>query len=149
MHRDEFIKKLNQALADEWLAHYQYWLGAKVLCGPLKEAIIKELKEHSEDELRHAGMLADRILELEGIPLLNPQEWFKVTGCGYEEPKDPSSDKILEQNIRGEICAIDTYKALAKQTIDSDSRSHMMILKILDDEIEHKEDLQALQKEIP
>lgn len=148
MDRNELIKQLNQALADEWLAHYQYWLGAKVLTGPLKEAIIEELQEHSEDELRHAGMLADRILELGGTPLLNPQEWFKVTGCGYAEPKDPSSAKILEQNIKGEICAIEFYTALLKQIKDHDPKTHEMLLEILDDEIEHRDDLQALQKEL-
>jgi len=26
----ELLGLLNRAFADEWLAHYQYWLGAKV-----------------------------------------------------------------------------------------------------------------------
>ena len=27
----ELFGILNQAVADEWLAHYQYWLGAKIV----------------------------------------------------------------------------------------------------------------------
>lgn len=148
MERDELIEQLNQALADEWLAHYQYWLGAKVLKGPLKDEIVEELTEHSEDELRHAGMLAERIIELDGVPLLSPNEWFDVMGCGYEAPEDPSPAAILEQNIQGETCAIDTYKALAHVTKERDPKSHQMLLEILEDEKEHKEDLEMLQKKL-
>ena len=28
---EELITKLNQALSEEWLAYYQYWIGAKVM----------------------------------------------------------------------------------------------------------------------
>jgi hypothetical protein len=35
------------AFADEWLAYYQYWLGAKVVKGPMKEAVIAELLQHA------------------------------------------------------------------------------------------------------
>lgn len=146
MEKHELIEQMNQALADEWLAHYQYWLGAKVISGPTKEAIVKELVEHSEDELRHAGMLADRILELGGVPLMSPEEWLEASGCGYEAPEDSCSAAILEQNIEGEACAIDTYKALAQVTKERDAKSHQMFTEILEDEKEHKEDLEKLKK---
>ena len=58
----ELIMMLNKALADEWLAYYQYWIGAKVAVGVPKEAVVAELIQHAADELRHAGMLADRII---------------------------------------------------------------------------------------
>ncbi len=31
MDVDKVIKLLNRAFADEWLAYYQYWLGARVI----------------------------------------------------------------------------------------------------------------------
>ena len=40
MDVDELINILNKALADEWLAYYQYWIGAKVVKGPMKDAVI-------------------------------------------------------------------------------------------------------------
>ncbi len=70
---NELIEVLNKALADEWLAYYQYWIGAKIVKGINKDAVITELIQHATDELRHAGMLADRILQLGGEPLLNPK----------------------------------------------------------------------------
>jgi bacterioferritin len=42
------------------------WLGAKVVKGPMKEAVITELLQHAGDELRHAGMVAARIIQLGG-----------------------------------------------------------------------------------
>ena len=55
MDVEQLLKLLNMAFADEWLAYYQYWLGAKVVKGPMKEAVIAELLQHATDELRHAG----------------------------------------------------------------------------------------------
>ena len=49
MDVDELINILNRALSDEWLAYYQYWTGAKVVKGPMKDAVIAELNLHEED----------------------------------------------------------------------------------------------------
>ncbi len=43
MDIEELLTLLNKALADEWLAHYQYRGGAKVVAGPMKDAVIAEL----------------------------------------------------------------------------------------------------------
>ena len=45
-------------IASEWLAYYQYWLGAKLVKGPMKDAIAAELTLHATEELGHAMLLA-------------------------------------------------------------------------------------------
>ena len=145
---DKLIGMLNEALADEWLAYYQYWVGAKVVRGAMKDSAVAELTEHADDELRHAGMLADRIAQLGGTPLLDPKEWFEKTGCGYAAPTNPAVLKILAQNVKGEQCAIDSYSKLAEFTKDGDMVTYQMILEILKDEIEHEDDLQTLVEDI-
>ncbi|MFH1663889.1 MAG: ferritin-like domain-containing protein [archaeon] len=142
------IASLNKALADEWLAYYQYWVGAKVVKGPMKDAVIAELNQHAADELRHAGMLADRILQLGGNPLLHPKEWLEKTGCGYAEPKDFFVKKILEQNIKGEQCAISFYQKLSEETKNNDVITFNILVSILTDEVEHEEDLQNLEEDL-
>ncbi len=144
MDVDKLIELLNKAYADEWLAYYQYWIGAKVVAGPMKEALITELTEHAADELRHADMLALRIIQLGGTPLLKPEDWYKMTNCGYDPPEDPYIRSILEQNIKGEQCAIDVYKKLLETTKDKDPVTYNLVLQILQDEVEHEEDLQSL-----
>ena len=144
----EIITVLNKAYADEWLAYYQYFIEAKVIKGIMKDAAIAELEQHATDELRHANMVADRILQLGGTPLLNPQEWFTHTNCGYEEPKDFDVVSILEDSIKGEQCAITVYSQLAEMTKDKDIVTYDIVSSILADEVEHEEDLQALYDDI-
>lgn len=140
----KLLQLLNRAFADEWLAYYQYWLGAKVVRGPMKEAVIAELLQHSMDELRHAGMVATRIIQLGGTPITEPRKWYDVSDCGYDAPDDPFVKKILEQNIKGEQCAISTYKSLLETTMQKDPVTYNMVLQILQDEVQHEEDLQEL-----
>lgn len=144
----EVIKLLNKAYADEWLAYYQYFIEAKVIKGIMKDAAIAELTQHATDELRHANMVADRIIQLGGTPILNPKKWFSKTNCGYEEPKDFDVVSILEDSIKGEQCAISTYSELAEVVRDKDIVTYDMVSEILADEVEHEEDLQALHDDI-
>lgn len=144
----EIITLLNKAYADEWLAYYQYFIEAKVVKGIMKDAAIAELTQHATDELRHANMVADRILQLGGTPLLNPKEWFTHTNCGYEEPKEFDVVKILEDSIKGEQCAIAVYSQLADMTKDKDIVTYDIVSEILADEVEHEEDLQSLHDDI-
>ncbi len=148
MDVNELIKLLNKAFADEWLAYYQYWLGARVVKGPMKEAVIAELTEHATDELKHADMVANRIIQLGGEPILNPKEWYDFTNCGYDAPQDPVVYEILKQNIKGEQCAITVYKDLLETTLGKDPVTYNMALQILEDEVEHEEDLQSLLEDI-
>jgi len=145
---DELIEKLNSALADEWLAYYQYWVGAKVVRGAMKDSAVAELTEHAADELRHADMLAQRITQLGGTPLLDPKDWFDKNGCGYLAPVDSAVLAILKQNVTGEQCAIEAYNNLAEFTKEKDMVTYHMALEILKDEIEHEDDLQTLMEDI-
>ena len=148
MNLDHLLELLNKAFADEWFAYYQYWLGAKIAKGPMKEAVMAELLQHAGDELRHADMVAQRIIQLGGTPVLSPKEWYEKTNCGYDPPEDPYVRNLLEQNIKGEQCAIQVYNALLKETKDGDPVTYNMVLQILQDEVMHEEDLQALLEDL-
>jgi len=144
----KLLKTLNKAFSDEWLAYYQYWIGSKVVKGPMKEAVIAELLQHATDELRHADMLTLRIIQLGGTPLTTPQQWFKMSTCGYDEPADPFVKMILGQNIKGEQCAISVYNALLQEVGMKDPVTYNMAVQILQDEVMHEEDLQALLEDL-
>jgi bacterioferritin len=144
----ELVGLLNKAFSDEWLAYYQYWLGAKVVSGPMKDAVTAELVQHAADELRHADMLAGRIVQLGGVPVLSPKAWHEKTGCGYDPPEDPFVKSILDQNIKGEQCAIEAYNGMLRLTQGKDPVTYNMLVQILSDEVEHEEDLQALLEDL-
>ncbi|NMC39160.1 MAG: ferritin [Bacteroidales bacterium] len=148
MDVDELINLLNKALSDEWLAYYQYWIGAKVVKGPMKDAVIAELQLHATEELSHAELLATRIVQLGGTPVLSPSEWLKLTTCGYDAPADPYVEEILEQNIKGEQCAIRVYNELLDITRVADPVTYNIVLTIISDEVEHEEDLASLKEDL-
>ena len=139
---------LNKAYADEWLAYYQYFIEAKVVKGIMKDAAIMELNQHAADELRHATLVCDRIIQLGGTPLLHPRDWTNYTNCGYDAPEDSDVLSILKQAIKGEQCAISTYNDLLDITREKDIVTYDMVSTILADEVEHEEDLQSLYDDI-
>ena len=138
---DELLKILNIAYAEEWLAYYQYWLGAKLVVGPMRKNIADEFMEHAGEEFEHAQKLADRIIELGGTPVLNPAEWEKTALCKYEEPKKPYVMNLLEQNLIAERCAIVRYQKICEMTDGKDYGTFRLALKILHEEIEHEQEI--------
>ena len=139
---DKLLEMLNAALAEEWLAYYQYWIGARVMEGPMRSEVEPELLLHATQELNHAVMVADRIIQLGGTPLLHPQDWFKHSRCAYDAPVDPYIEVILEQNLHGERCAIQRYNEIASFTSGKDHMTHQMATQILAEEIEHENDIE-------
>jgi bacterioferritin len=148
MDADKLVELLNKALGDEWLAYYQYWIGAKVAKGPMRGDVTAELELHATEELGHALLLVNRIVQLGGTPLLTPEDWYKMTNCGYDAPDDPFVKVILEQNIKGEQCAIGTYQKLVQLTATKDPVTSNMVIQILQDEVEHEEDLQSQMEDL-
>jgi bacterioferritin len=55
---------------------------------------------------------------------------------------------VREQDIKGEQCAISVYDAMMKQTKDKDPATYELALQIMQDEVEHEEDLQALLEDL-
>ena len=148
MNVDELLALLNKAYASEWLAYYQYWLGSKVIKGPMKDSVAAELLLHANQELGHANLLVLRIILLGGTPVLEPKEWYTQSPCKYDAPADPYVAVLLAQNIAGEQCAISTYKNLMDVTKDKDMVTYNLALTILTQEVEHEEDLQSLKEDL-
>ncbi len=144
----ELLALLNKAFADEWLAYYQYWLGAKVAEGVPRAEVVKELEEHAGDELKHADMLAERIIQLGGVPVLEPKQWYDLANCRYLPPKNPNIHVLIDQNIKGEQCAIEVYYKLLEYTKGKDPITFHIVRKILDDELEHEQDLEDLKRDL-
>ncbi len=141
---DALIKELNSAYCDEWLAYYQYWIGAKIVEGKMSHLLTAELAEHAGEELEHAEKLAKRIIELGGTPAIAPDVWLKKSTCGFLAPKDPDGVTLLKQNIQGERCAIEVYQKLLEMVQGKDAITEHLVREILEDELEHEQDLEDL-----
>ena len=139
---ESLISQLNAALAEEWLAYYQYWIGALVVEGAMRPNVQSEFEEHANEERKHAEMIAKRIIELEGVPVLDPQKWSELARCKYDTPQDFDSVCLLNDNVASERCAILRYQEIADFTNGKDFTTCDMAKKILAEEEEHEQDLQ-------
>jgi len=138
----DLLKQLNGALSEEWLAYYQYWIGARLMEGPMRSEVEPELLLHADQELGHAVLVVNRIVQLGGTPVINPLNWAKLARCPYEEPSDPYIEVILQQNLKGERCAIERYQEIADFTNGKDHSTYQMAVQILNEELEHENDLE-------
>jgi bacterioferritin len=135
----EVLRDLNSAYADEWLAHYQYFLYAQVIEGIDAEELKEKLEEQSKDEMNHAKELVNRILELGGKPTTKLTE---ASTCGFSEPPEDYSDlvRVIELVLEGERCAIEKYNNLAKKYHMKDLVTHEIFEDLLKDEVSDEEE---------
>lgn len=142
------IEQLNAALSEEWLAYYQYWVGALVVEGAMRTSVQGEFEEHAEEERQHAQLIADRIIELEGTPVLDPKQWFELARCKYDTPTQFDTVSLLNQNVASERCAILRYQEIAKFTEGKDYTTCDIAKHILAEEEDHEQDLQDYLNDI-
>ena len=139
---EKLIEMLNAALSEEWLAYYQYWIGARLMEGAMRSEIEPELLLHADQELNHAVLVVTRIIQLGGTPVLDPADWTKLARCPYDAPTDPYIEVILDQNLKGERCAIQRYQEICEFTTGKDFTTFQMANTILNEEIEHEQDIE-------
>ena len=137
------IQMLNKALADEYLAWFQYTAPTGLACGKLRPEVEAEFQKHAEEELKHVEMLKERIIQLGGIPLQSPEEWYAHTNCGYIKPTDYNTKVLVTQNLESERKAEDVYLAIMKACKEAgDIVTYKIARNILVDEEEHEQDLE-------
>ena len=142
---EELLKVLNEAYAEEWLAYYQYWLGAKLAYGRERVSVVAEFKEHAGQELKHADWLADRILQLGGTPAISPEEWGRLARCRYMPPKVTDVQTLVKENLASERCAVERYQRLCEMTEGKDFETFRISRKILKEEVEHEQEMEDFE----
>ena len=138
MDKEGVIKVLNDALAQEHACQIRYLSHAAVITGPYSEAVAKRLMEIAEDEEKHAAKLRHRITALGGTPTMEvaSEDLFSAT----------TLKEILEVNLKEEEKAINFYRSILKVVQEEGEILFETIEEILQDEQEHKEDLERLKE---
>ena len=144
----ELLNVLNEAYAEEWLAYYQYWIGAKLICGEFKKDIEDEFLEHAKEELEHADMLANRILQLGGTPVISPDDWSTLAKCKYMPPIHEDSLSLVKQNLASERCAALRYHDICKMCFGKDHETFKIAEHILAQELEHEQEMEDFLKDM-
>ncbi|MCU1236434.1 MAG: bacterioferritin [Candidatus Solibacter sp.] len=131
----QVIAALNEALKEELTAINQYFLHAEMCENWHYTRLGDYIKKQSIDEMRHAEVLIERILFLDGAPNLTELMQLSV-GKNVKEQ--------LESDLKLEINAVGMYNrfvALARDAGDNASRE--LFERLLKSEEEHVDWLEA------
>ncbi|OGX27193.1 MAG: hypothetical protein A3J51_00895 [Omnitrophica WOR_2 bacterium RIFCSPHIGHO2_02_FULL_45_21] len=143
----DLIKDLDKAYCDEWLAFYAYWYMAQSVSGKGYEDMAEFLNKIAKDELEHAAEVAERIIELGGLPTNNPVNLEKNANAPYPGIMKKLSDyeEIIKIVENAEAGAIEVYDKLAKKTFGKDHDTYQLVTHILGEEVTHEEMFENLK----
>jgi bacterioferritin len=96
------IEALNAVLTNELTAINQYFLHARIADSQGYKAIAKKIYDESIEEMKHAQLIIDRILLLEGLP--NLQKLHGLT-IGETVPEMIKADLAVEVKGREDLKA--------------------------------------------
>ncbi|HQS68408.1 MAG: bacterioferritin [Novosphingobium sp. 28-62-57] len=123
------IEYLNKALLNELTAINQYWLHYRMLDNWGVKKLAEYERHESIDEMKHADLLADRILFLDGLPNFQALGRLRV---------GESVEEILKADLALEMDALPLLKdAIAHCESVRDFVSRDLFAKILESEEEH------------
>jgi bacterioferritin len=91
---DKLINVLNELLADELTAISQYMVHSEMCASWGYEKLHKTIEKQAVDEMHHAEWLIQRILFLEGVPVVSKLRPMKI---GTSVPEMVTSDEGAEQ----------------------------------------------------
>ena len=129
------IASLNEALKEELTAISQYFIHAEMCENWHYDRLGKYIKKQSIDEMKHAEVLIERILFLDGIPNMSELGQLSV-GQNVKEQ--------LESDLKLEINAVGMYNRAVKTAREAgDNASRELFERLLKDEEEHVDWLEA------
>ena len=131
----QIIDLLNEVLTAELTAVNQYFLHAKMCENWGYRRLAAHVRHESIDEMKHADMLTDRILFLEGMP--NFQRLFPLH-IGEDVPEQFQSDLDLEYTAIARLNA-----GIAKAVELGDNGTRELLAGILVEEEHHADWLET------
>ena len=145
--RKAVLKLLNEALATEIVCVLRYRRHHFMAKGIHAKGIADEFLVHATEELGHADLLAERIVQLGGEPDFSPDSL--VTRSHAEYVAGDSLLEMITEDLVAERIAIDSYRGFIQYLGPNDPTTRRMLETILAAEEEHADELADLLQELP
>ena len=136
---EEIITLLNHSLATELVCVLRYKRHYFTASGIHAQPVANEFNIHAQEELAHADLIAERIVQLGGEPDFSPDTLTKRSHADYADCLDLKD--MIKENLVAERIAIDAYRALIRYIGDNDPTTKRMLESILAQEEEHADEL--------
>lgn len=137
----EVIDGLNEALSEELTAINQYFLHSEMCENWGYEKLADFIKKEAIDEMKHAELLIERILFLDGSPNMSKYQKLNV---GQTVPD------IIKNDLKLEHAAVAMYNRLIESSGSkhADHGTAELLKKILKDEEAHVDGLEMHESQI-
>ena len=142
--RQAVLEMLNGALATELVCILRYKRHYYTVSGKQNGPIKAEFLEHAMEEQEHADWLAERIVQLNGTPDLNPATLLARSHAEYDESE--SVEEMVRANLIAERVAIESYRQMIEKIGHSDPTTRQLLIKIMAVEEEHADDMRDLMQ---
>lgn len=127
----KLLTVLNQLLAEELTAINQYMVHSEMCESWGYEKLHKAIEKQAIDEMRHAEWLIQRILFLEGTPVVSKLNPMKIGATVLE---------IITNDQEAEIAAIRSYNAAIALAHEVDDQASVdLLIRILKMEEDHED----------
>jgi bacterioferritin len=139
------LNGLNIAIADEFLAEYNYFASWNLSKTDGKKDFDVEFKQHENEERKHRYELVNRIIELKATPLTESifrYAYLNSHGKEWKQELKSNSSEILLNRLNEEKQAIEYYSLFINFVKDTNDVITLKLLKsIRSDEEQHVLDL--------
>jgi bacterioferritin len=139
---EQVVAVLNEVLATEIVCVLRYKNHYYMARGFHGDAVADEFLEHAKEEQVHADQVAGRIVQLGGVPNLDPEGLATRAHAEYKQCAD--LDEMIREDLAAERVAIATYSEIIRWLGDDDPTTRRLMEEILAKEEEHADDLANL-----
>jgi bacterioferritin len=136
------VALLNGALATELVCVLRYMRHYHTATGLQNGPIKAEFLQHAQEEQEHADLLAERIVQLNGLPDFNPGTLAERSHAEYDDPTNVQA--MIKSNLIAERVAIESYRQMIEVIGDADPTTRQMLVTIMTVEEEHADDMREL-----
>ena len=137
--RDDIVKLLNDSLATELVCVLRYKRHYFTATGIESPAIADEFLVHANEEMAHADLIAERIVQLGGEPDFSPKTLIERSHADYDDSTDLQA--MIRANLVAERIAIEAYSQMIALIGEKDTTTRRILEQILEQEQEHADDL--------
>ncbi len=140
--RKTVLRLLNESLATELVCYLRYKRHYFMATGLKASVAAAEFLEHATQELQHADLLAERIMQLGGEPDFSPHGLTERSHAEYVA--GANLREMITENLVAERIAVDSYREIVVYLGDDDPTTRRLFEEILAQEEEHADDMADL-----